>query len=611
MSDSSEDHVRADAQRAALRRVAELEAQNARLLAERMRARAEVDRLWDSPLDGHEQFGVIELAGTARIGLGRAAGQLADGTALVTELTGTLAALEAGELFEPTAMLMLQLTRNCSAAVTIETERRVLPVIAGMNTSDARRIIKETIPQVEADLNPDATQERLDLAAEQARVWTRELPDGMVELGACIDVLSGKRWSLDFDELVRAQRIADKRMGIVRTAEQRRAAVFAQLPSRLLALIRAIQQGQIGDLLDLAQGDPALAGALAENLPALQALADQAPAPAPAEVDAPTDAMDDIVADPATADQNAGWPDWPWDTENPASAQAEETPPAAADDEPDDRPGAELCPDPPPGPAPDRAPDPGGDPDPPPEPEPPGAWTRDLMQQLVVQALMLPVKDPRMLLVHSPMSTLAGVDNRTGSIDGTGTVIPAHEIRLMAPTMTWRRLVCDPDSGNPLGIDPVLIEPVPIDPVRRDAAEAGLDPTLIGASPHFSRLEQLLEPILLIDQAENAHDPSAALRELVLLRDQRCIGIGCSLPAWRCHLDHEIPYPQGPTAAFDLSAKSARCHRAKHDGWTVTRPHEGPDSRTITWTSPLGHSYTRPSRWATIENRVHSTQPPD
>jgi hypothetical protein len=580
MSDSSEDAARADAQRAVLRRIAEVEAERARLLAVQMRLRAEVDRLWDSPLDGHEQFGVIELAGTARIGLGRAARQLIDGTKLVTELTGTLAGLEAGTVFEPTAMLLLEQTRNCSTEVSVEVERRVLPLIAGMNTSDARRIIKETIPQVEADLSPEATQERLDLAATDARVWTRELPDGMVEHGASMDLLSGKRWALDFDELVRAQRIADKRAGIVRTAQQRRAAVFTQLPSRLIALIHAIQNGEIGDLLTLAQGDPQLASALAENLAALQALADQAPAPdttPSADAEADLDAATDV----ATDDTDNGWPECPWSLDEV---------PAYEPDTADRTLGADLL-----GaePCPDVGPDPEADP----PPEPPGAWTRDAMQELVVQVLMLAVKDPRMLLVHCPMSTLAGIDNRPGTLDGTGTVIPAFQVRLMSPTLTWRRIICDPTSGNPLGIDPVLIDPIHNDPGPH------------GTSPHFSRLEQLLEPILLIDHAENQHDPSPALRELVMLRDQRCIGIGCSLPAWRCHLDHEIPYPQGPTAAFDLSAKSARCHRAKHAGWTVTRPHEGPDSRTITWTSPLGHSYTRPSRWATIENLVHQTGP--
>ena len=60
-----------------------------------------------------------------------------------------------------------------------------------------------------------------------------------------------------------------------------------------------------------------------------------------------------------------------------------------------------------------------------------------------------------------------------------------------------------------------------------------------------------------------------------------------------CDLDHELRYPDGPTAYWNLSAKSRRCHRAKHAGWQVQRQ----DSGSVSWTSPLGRTYVRPGVW--------------
>ena len=50
---------------------------------------------------------------------------------------------------------------------------------------------------------------------------------------------------------------------------------------------------------------------------------------------------------------------------------------------------------------------------------------------------------------------------------------------------------------------------------------------------------------------------------------------------------------QAEAADWNLSAKSARCHRAKHAGWAVTRQPDG----STDWTSPLGHTYAKPGVW--------------
>ena len=65
--------ARADAKRAVLARIGGLQADQARLFAAGMRARAEMVALWSRDGDGPEQFPIIELAGTARFGQMKAA----------------------------------------------------------------------------------------------------------------------------------------------------------------------------------------------------------------------------------------------------------------------------------------------------------------------------------------------------------------------------------------------------------------------------------------------------------------------------------------------------------------------------------------------------------
>ena len=549
---------REDQQRALLAELAEVEAEEARVFARKMVLRAEMDALWNAPsaVGAQEQFGVLELAGTARIGQARASSQLVDGTRLVQELPGTLRALTEGRMFRETAVLVLEKTRNCSPAVTREVERRLLPVITDANTTDVRRLLVTVIPEVEADLDPDLTRQRLDSARSRRSVWQDDRGDGMVGTHAEIDAVSARRWALDFEELVRAQKIADHCAGVRRTADQRRADVFAQLPSRFLALLQAVRKGQTEQLLALALADPDLADDLEAIAATLPFDPDVPHAPEP---DHPEDYRDHDHDHNRNRKHHDG------------TAAASE--PARATDHvwvADDIPHPT---EPPPDPAEPEAPDPrslAADEVP--------HWTDLSLLELASAVIGLPVNNPMVLAVHVPMSTALEVDNRPARIDQGG-ALPASLVRQLIPDAALVRVLVDSDSGVPIGIDSELI-PAPAAPTATR-----------------ERLAPLLTMFRLTDQAEPQHDPNAALRRFVQLRDQRCTGIGCSQPASRCHLDHETAYPTGPTAAWNLSAKSARCHRAKHAGWTVTRHGPGPQHGEVTWTSPLGHSYTRLSTW--------------
>jgi hypothetical protein len=526
----------ADRQREVLAALAAEEVVEATVFARRMRLLAEADQLWEA---GPEAFAVLELAGTARIGQGRAARQLSDGHRLVTLFPVALALLETGEMYRESAALLLSLTASCAEAVQAEVGERLTRQVAGLNTTDARKVINRTIPQVEAELDPELTRERLEAAKRNRGVWTHPEPDEMLRVGADLPAVAGRRWALDFEELVRAQKVADREAGVVRTQAQRRADVFAQLPSRVLALITLIQQGRVSELLAAASTEPDLAP---EDLDALEALAEQTldlfPTPTPAD---PTPA--DPTADPAV---------------DPTA---------------------------------DPAVDPTADPavDPAVDPESP-VRERPSFDEVLRALLRLRLRDPVVINVHIPMTTLLELDHRSGWIDGYGPVSAEHT-RLLVPMAGLRQLFVAHDSGLPLAHSPTTQPPLTDELPANPEAFAKL------AAQVRARLLGLLGPRTIADDAEPHHDPSNRLAAFVETRDQICLGIGCACSARRSDKDHELRWPEGPTAAWNLGSKSPRCHHAKHTGWDVHRHDAGPTAGTVTWTSPLGHSYTKPGVW--------------
>jgi hypothetical protein len=142
------------------------------------------------------------------------------------------------------------------------------------------------------------------------------------------------------------------------------------------------------------------------------------------------------------------------------------------------------------------------------------------------------------------LSTLLGLDEQPGELDGYGPITAAHARRLAAdPSGTWYRLITD-DAGR------------------------------------------------LLDYAQTRYRPPQALIDHVAARDQRCRFPHCTRPARRCELDHVTPFgpneSDGSTAVDNLAALCPRHHHLKHEsGWRLT----GDPAGTLTWTSPLGHSY--------------------
>ncbi len=91
--------------------------------------------------------------------------------------------------------------------------------------------------------------------------------------------------------------------------------------------------------------------------------------------------------------------------------------------------------------------------------------------------------------------------------------------------------------------------------------------------------------------AVDAHDPPAWMRDLVILRDPRCVFPHCQRDARACDLDHIIPYddtgPPGQTRPANLAPLCRRHHRAKTTGrWQYRRLPDG----TYQWTGPTPSS---------------------
>ncbi len=82
--------------------------------------------------------------------------------------------------------------------------------------------------------------------------------------------------------------------------------------------------------------------------------------------------------------------------------------------------------------------------------------------------------------------------------------------------------------------------------------------------------------------ATDRYTPTTAIADHVRAYYPTCTAPTCNRSARSCDLDHDEPWPRGPTAVSNLNPKSRRCHRWKTLGLWRSRMH--PDG-TITWTT--------------------------
>jgi hypothetical protein len=106
----------------------------------------------------------------------------------------------------------------------------------------------------------------------------------------------------------------------------------------------------------------------------------------------------------------------------------------------------------------------------------------------------------------------------------------------------------------------------------------------------------------------DGYTPATALDRFTRARDRRCRFPGCRTPAQRCDLDHNTPWPAGPTSETNLCCLCRHHHRLRHQapGWTI---HRHPDG-TLEWTLPGGHTITtHPPRYGTDDDLPPPTKP--
>jgi hypothetical protein len=98
----------------------------------------------------------------------------------------------------------------------------------------------------------------------------------------------------------------------------------------------------------------------------------------------------------------------------------------------------------------------------------------------------------------------------------------------------------------------------------------------------------------LVELSTHRYVPPARMRAHVVTRDQVCRAPGCQVPAPRCDLDHDTPWPGGPTRPDNLTAKHRRHHQLKTTGlWGATRD---PNTHQVTWTTLAGRGYVTDPR---------------
>jgi hypothetical protein len=92
-----------------------------------------------------------------------------------------------------------------------------------------------------------------------------------------------------------------------------------------------------------------------------------------------------------------------------------------------------------------------------------------------------------------------------------------------------------------------------------------------------------------------SYRPTREMVEHVRAVDGVCRGPDCEVLARRCDLDHETPWPAGPTAVGNLHAKERFHHNVKTAGIWRSEP---VDDDGLEWTTTAGRRYvTRPKDW--------------
>ena len=216
---------------------ASLEA-DARSFAGQVRATARLLAAARSGGGADRAFVELEVAGSWSVGQATASRLLVEAEHLTTCLPATLAALETGALLVHQARVLLHVTRNADPAIARRVEAEVLDAddLAGTCPADLRALATRVLLRLESEaVDAGLAEARHEQAAAQRRTWARADADGMGAAGAVLTAEQLVAWKAGLDELEAQDRRSDRESGVDRTADQRRADLFAALPALVLA----------------------------------------------------------------------------------------------------------------------------------------------------------------------------------------------------------------------------------------------------------------------------------------------------------------------------------------------------------------------------------------
>ena len=178
----------------------------------------------------------MELAGSWQISQWTAERWLSEAERFTGALPLTVALLGEGRLLKHQAIAVRQELEACTAEIARAVEAEVLPAGAELCPTDLRRELKRVRLRLEREqLTAEQAEAREQEKVGRRRIWTRPTEDDLMLAGAVLTPEQGVAWAQGMDALERRERLADKAAGIDRTAEQRRADLFASLPAIVLA----------------------------------------------------------------------------------------------------------------------------------------------------------------------------------------------------------------------------------------------------------------------------------------------------------------------------------------------------------------------------------------
>jgi hypothetical protein len=114
-----------------------------------------------------------------------------------------------------------------------------------------------------------------------------------------------------------------------------------------------------------------------------------------------------------------------------------------------------------------------------------------------------------------------------------------------------------------------------------------------------------------LDLTTYRYRPTAAMATVIAALDGVCTAPGCTTAAHRCDVDHSRPWPSGPTAIANLSARDRLHHNHKTRGtWIATTDSDG----VTLWRTCSGRSYltaviATTTRWADRSPTPKPTRP--